>query len=903
MSFWEALRGQLSAVSFVAARATFGLQAQGTCATFPRLWRARTRAGAKGPTSYPPRAPIVALAFALLLPLVAPAQTALQRGDYATARAQLADSLDAGKYPYAPDYAETFRATGEYEQGLNALQAHLADAPQHPSLYHAEGLLLVELGRYEDAERAFRTAANADPNYFANLLALGDLYRQTGRARQAAQVYFPIYRTYQQNTLRTADALALAAQAAAHLGEFRAANDAFRTSVRIDPQEPRTLRWWADLFEAKYNTADAQRTYEEALALNPNDADTWVGYAASQGSFVKQEELAQRALALNPNHVGALAILARLRLLDAQYDDARAVVDRALVINPNSVATLGYLAAIHHLQDAPTAFAEAEARARAVNPQPTRFYLVLAEVMDLRFRYADAVTFATQAARTDRSSAEAYARLGTSLLRTGQFDQARRYLERAFDRDPYNLFAGNTLTMLDAFAGFARLESDHFVLRLPADEADVTGPLMLETAEAAFAEMRTRYPYEPEGKILIEAYGDHDDFAVRVGGVPHLGLLGVAFGDIVAMDTPRAQAGDDYNWARTLWHELAHTMAIGVSQHRVPRWFTEGLSVYEERRAFPHWQRALELDLFAAFDQDRLLPLADINQGFTRPTFPGQILLSYYHASKVIDFLVREHGFEAIVGLMQAFAQGLDEAAAFQQVLGQSRAAVDRAFRADLRAQRTALAPVLDGMANPFAETPATEHTSRFFETLETARNHRATGRTHDAEAAFREAIRLYPRYVGGGNPYEGLAAIYRARADTAQLRMTLEAYLAQTPYAPDALRELGDLYAATGNTHAARRTYRRAFDIAPYDPAMHELMAQWYAAAGDHVAAIRARRAVLALDPVDRAAAYYHLAEALLADGQATAAKRAVLQALEEAPGFRDAQRLLLTLVEGGAP
>ena len=106
----------------------------------------------------------------------------------------------------------------------------------------------------------------------------------------------------------------------------------------------------------------------------------------------------------------------------------------------------------------------------------------------------------------------------------------------------------------------------HFELLIHGSEADVLGPLMLEEAEAAYADMWVRYNYEPSARIRIEAYNDADDFAVRIAGLPHLGLLGVAFGDIVALNTPRALPGEPYNWARTLRHELAR---LGLAHWRI----------------------------------------------------------------------------------------------------------------------------------------------------------------------------------------------------------------------------------------------------------------------------------------------------------------------------------------------
>ncbi len=61
---------------------------------------------------------------------------------------------------------------------------------------------------------------------------------------------------------------------------------------------------------------------------------------------------------------------------------------------------------------------------------------------------------------------------------------------------------------------------------------------------------------------------------------------------------------------------------------------------------------------------------------------------------------------------------------------------------------------------------------------------------------------------------------------------------------------------------------------------------------------AIDAYRKLLLLDPPDAAEAHFQLARLLHAKGGSESeAKRHVLQALEDAPRFRDAQRLLLEI------
>ena len=71
----------------------------------------------------------------------------------------------------------------------------------------------------------------------------------------------------------------------------------------------------------------------------------------------------------------------------------------------------------------------------------------------------------------------------------------------------------------------------------------------------------------------------HDDFAVRTLGLPGMiGALGACFGRVVTLDSPKARPPGEFQWEATLWHELGHVITLQMSNQRVPRWLTEGIS-------------------------------------------------------------------------------------------------------------------------------------------------------------------------------------------------------------------------------------------------------------------------------------------------------------------------------------
>ena len=107
--------------------------------------------------------------------------------------------------------------------------------------------------------------------------------------------------------------------------------------------------------------------------------------------------------------------------------------------------------------------------------------------------------------------------------------------------------------------------------------------------DEAYDSLAARYRFRPQTPIRLELYPQHADFSVRTVGLAGLGALGVSFGTCSRWTRRRRGNAGEFNWGSTAWHELAHAFTLGASGHRVPRWFSEGLSVLEERRARAGW--------------------------------------------------------------------------------------------------------------------------------------------------------------------------------------------------------------------------------------------------------------------------------------------------------------------------
>ena len=666
----------------------------------------------------------------------------------------------------------------------------------------------------------------------------------------------------------------------------------------------------AELFLEKYDGAEAGVLIEEVLRLNPGHAGAHLAAARRlhfNGSSEAMEQV-DRALAINPELVKARALRARLLLAAESYVAAEAEVEQALGTNPASLEALSLKAALHFMRGELESFEDVAADALSRHAGDGGLFAVVAELAVQNRLYGPAVDLARRATEIDPTLWAAHGTMGINLMRIGRIDEARASLERAFAGDPFNVWIKNTLDLLDTFPDYRTVETDSFRLMIHRDRADLLSLYMGPLAEEAYESLSAKYRFRPEAPVQIEVYDRHADFSVRTLGLAGLGALGVAFGPVVAVDAPATPGMGLFNWGSTLWHEIAHVITLGVTDSRVPRWLSEGLSVYEERRAREAWGDDASPGFLLAFLRQQLLPVSRINEGFARPRYPEHLSHSYLQASLVCELIEEDHGFEAILALLQAYRDGHTGADAIRVGLGVEPDDLDARFDEYLRARYRGPLRALEAAAkrapseSPLrAEQPdlralADADEADFIAQLSAGA---ALARQGSEEAIdyLERAKRLFPGYAGADSAYVHLARIHEARGDTTAAVAELRTLLSLNESLLPAYLKAADLLEHAQGVEEASDYLQRSMFIDPWDIARHERLAQAREGLEQWDDAVRERAAVVALGPVDRASALYRLAFAHDRRGDAVAARRVVIAALEIAPGYREAQELLLAI------
>ena len=363
--------------------------------------------------------------------------------------------------------------------------------------------------------------------------------------------------------------------------------------------------------------------------------------------------------------------------------------------------------------------------------------------------------------------------------------------------------------------------------------------------------------------------------------MPGLGALGVTFGDVVAMDSPSGRKPGDFNWGQTLWHEMSHVFILTETRSRVPRWFTEGLAVHEEGQADPKWADRLTPEVIAAIRDKKLLPVAKIDRGFISPEYPAQVIVSYFQAGTICDFIQQQWGDAALMGMVHSFADDTPTPEAIQANLHVTAEEFDKQYAAWLDKKYGATVKNFDAWRTQLRALVETEK----------------AGKSEQVITDGTAVIALYPGYVGDANAYEMVADAQVAKGNKEGAAKTLTAYANEGGENPDALKKLASVDEQLGFDKEAAATLDSLNFIYPEDELLHTKLGDLWLAAGNSAGAVREYTAGLALNPLDRAAAEFNVAKAYVAAGDKAKAEESVLASLEAAPGYRPAQKLLLEL------
>lgn len=802
---------------------------------------------------------------------------------------------------------------GRYAECIAAAEVGIEDSRDA----HEWHLLLVqsqlELGRYAEAYNAW-TNAVAHEQRSVRLRWLGrEVLQMRDLPERAATMAPEITELVSTRPWAYREGPDLVAVGRAALLEGldpkRVLDRLFETAKRVEPNHRDVYLAIGGLALEKSDFALAARTFQEGLKRLPDDPDLQYGLARAYEPNEKTLMLAslEAALQRNTNHVPSLLLLAD-RAIDAEeYGHALELIGRVHSVNPYHPEAWAYASVVAHLQNQTAR--EAAAREMALKFWPTnpRVPYLIGRKLSQNYRFAEGAACQREALRFDRHYLPAKAQLAQDLLRLGEDEEGWRLAEEVHDQDGYDVAALNLVTLRDALGKFAVLTNRHFVVRMTPHEAALYGSRVLALLEEARARLGAKYGLELSRPVRVEIFAEQKDFAVRTFGMPqNHGFLGVCFGQVVTANSPASRPGQAFNWESMLWHEFTHVITLQLTRNRMPRWLSEGISVYEERQANPAWGEHLTPRYREMILDGDLTPVANLSAAFMAPPTPLHLQFAYYQSSLVVEFLVDRFGAPALSAILRDLGEGEEVNAVIAQHTA-PMPEIEKEFAAFARTHAASLAPGLDwekpeldallpGGGDTAWALWARAHPTNFYVLTRQAADRVEAKQWSEARPILERLVQLYPTFTGPDSAWRQLAQVHRELGDTNAEYQAWTRLAARDDEAVDAYLRLMELASAAGNWDEVRQNARRYLAVNPLVPVPYRFLARAAEETGDASTAIMAWRALLELDPANPAEVHYRLARQFHKLGDPSA-RRHVLEALEEAPRYKAALRLLLEL------
>jgi tetratricopeptide (TPR) repeat protein len=216
------------------------------------------------------------------------------------------------------------------------LKKYLETYPDSYSAWYDLGYVYHGLGKSEDSIAAYRKSVAAKPDVFESNLNLGLALADAGqpdaeRFLRAATKLKP-----------SSDPAGGHKRAWMGLGRFLEstkpdeAADAFRQASAVDPKDPEPHLLAGSVLERQH-PADAEKEYQQVLAITPNSADALTALTnlyMRQRRFPEAETLLRKIVAIHPNDSSAHLQLGRMLAISGKNEAAAAELEIGLKLDP-----------------------------------------------------------------------------------------------------------------------------------------------------------------------------------------------------------------------------------------------------------------------------------------------------------------------------------------------------------------------------------------------------------------------------------------------------------------------------------------------------------------------------------------------------------------------------------------
>ncbi len=767
-------------------------------------------------------------------------------------------------------------------------------------------------GQYEAAVKVYESNIERFTTSIRLRMLGAQAYRMTNNKKQAVAQLNVIPELVQRATWQFSSKAALVA-----LGDFFLAEGedpkqvlelCYDKAIKEDPKFVEAYVASARLAISKTDDQVALASLRKAVAIEKEEPEIHylLARAWSNSDSAKAGAAIEQALTINPNHIPSLMWLAEAKMDAERYDDANKLLEEVEAINPELPELWAVRAAIAHLEGRYKDEGAMRRRALQKWPLNPEVDYLIGKQLASHYRFAESVEYQRRALIMKDDYVPAKTQLAQDLLRLGAGEEGWQIVDEVRKADPYHVPIFNLKKLHARLDKFATLEAPGLIIRMDSVESQIYGHAVLELLSEARQVLTQKYAIELEEPVYVEIFPKQSDFAIRTFGLPGgSGFLGVCFGRLITANSPAALDVAS-NWKSVLWHEYCHVVTLQKTKNRMPRWLSEGISVYEERQRDSRWGQSMSAEYREMILGEELVPVSQLSEAFLRPKSPAHLQFAYFESSLVVEYWVEKYGIKSLQRVLNDLSVGLS----IQETLGRDAGGI-RALDAEFSEYATMKAKALGGDADfaviekPFPESAdewqawLASNPKSYWGLKGTCRSMIHEKRWMEALPLAKELIDILPEDASSDSGYSLLAAIYRGSERIDDERKELVAIEQRSSDCIDALSRLIEIDLQRDDHKATLEWCNRILEIDPMRSSVHEYRSAAAEKVDRPVEAIDSLKAMIALEPIDRAVVHFRLAKSLLAVEQKKEAKQHVLYALEESPRYREALALLLQLVE----
>ena len=805
--------------------------------------------------------------------------------------------------------------TGQYEQCLESARKAVKDGAYSIEWHILQTQCLLALGRYEEAASYVDTVLRDSRPDICLLWVAHTAYQYGNQAEKAAMMLATAYRiaSYRRSEYLTSAEMVALGQCLLLLGaEPRVIlRDFYNRVIERDPNCCEAYLAAGSLAAAKQDYELAAERYRQALKRFGDDPDVHYGLAEAFYYSDRKAMIASldAALHVNPRHAPALILLAEHQIDCEDREGAAKSLDRVLAINPWHPEAWACKAVLAHFAHDPNAINACRASALKFWPKNPQVDTLIGRKLSQNYRFVEGAACQRQAIAFDPNCLPAKIQLAQDLLRLGDEQQGWTLANEVNTKDPYNVEAYNLVNLRDVLSRFKTLSAGGLLIRMDKHEAAVYGDRVVELLQRAKSTLCDKYGLKLDDAVTVELFPNQQDFAVRTFGMPGPdGFLGVCFGKVITANSPKTARPS--NWQSMLWHEFCHVVTLNLTGNKMPRWLSEGISVYEEMQADPIWGQQMNPQYRKMILDGELAPLGGLSAAFMNPPTPMHLQFAYYESSLAVEFLVERFGFASLKAILADLAKGEEINAAIARHTGGVE--IEKDFAAFARKRAQDLAPDVD-WEQPSREQvdPAdreavarwlADHPGSFWALTLHADSLLTEQKWEQAKEPLEKLISLYPSHTGQDNAYRLLAQVHRKLGETEHEARVLSTLAALSPDAADAYDRLMEIGMEQKNWTQVVENGDRYLAVYPLLSTVYWRLGRSCEELGQRERAAESYERLLLLDPADPVDAHYRLAQLLQRRDPAAATKH-VLEALADAPRFRQGHKLLLEILDESTP